>query len=197
LALFKGGSQWSQSRARLSHQSHPSIRRRECFMTKSPTESPSACPALQAVRKWIPPNTRASTTSSSAAEKPGKLRDCPGNASLVIVMAVFSPKYWERTRAAAPLAQEWAEGYSGNGGVTISGVHSGSGSVSGFTLRSANAIAVIGRHDTYVYFASQQPIMESDMARFTCASGRAVCNRLNRCFCASESGCIPRGGPSV
>src|SRR5690349_3190622 len=103
-----------------------------------------------------------------------------------MVIGMSSPKYWESTAAAAPLAQECADGYSGNGGVGMSGVQFGSAIVSGLLSVSAKVIAVIGRQNAYVYFASQQPIMASDMARFTCASSRAVRSKLNWCCSASE-----------
>jgi hypothetical protein len=60
----------------------------------------------------------------------------------------------------------------------ISGAHEGSAIVSGFPSVSADVIAVIGRQNPQFYFASQQPMIESDMAIFNCASRRAVCNKL-------------------
>ena len=92
--------------------------------------------------------------------------------------AVLSPKKSARIRAAAPLTQECAEGYSGNGGVTINGVQFGSGVVAGLPSVSASGMAVTGRHESNQYFASQQPITESARARFSDASKRAFSIRV-------------------
>ena len=74
-----------------------------------------------------------STTSSSAAEKLGKLPHLSGQR--VVGHSDCSRPRQSSAKVlgpAAPLAQEWADGYSGNGGVIRSGVHAGSAGVSGF-----------------------------------------------------------------
>ena len=95
----------------------------------------------------MPPNTRAFITSSKAAEKLLNLRVTPGIALETMLKEVSSPKVCDRTRVAAPLAQECADGYSGKGGVVISGVQAGSGAVASFPSVSASWTAVIGRQE--------------------------------------------------
>jgi hypothetical protein len=62
--------------------------------------------------------------------------------------------------------------------VLIKGFQPGSGAVAGFPSVSPSWIAVIGRQETYVYFASQQPITASAREMFINASSRAFCDKL-------------------
>ena len=100
----------------------------------------------------MPPKTRASAISATAAEKLGNDR-VPGLTSDVRVNGVASPNAAARTKAAEPLNVEWADGYSGWAGVPLGkkssqGVHAGSGSVLGLPSVSPARIAVIGRQKT-------------------------------------------------
>src|SRR5580693_7459522 len=108
---------------------------------------PSAVPSTQAVRKWMPPNTRAFLISSKAAEKLVNLRVTPGMAFEPTLRDVSSPNVCDRICVAAALTQECAEGYSGKAGVVISGVHAPSGMVLSLPSVSPSWIAVIGRHE--------------------------------------------------
>lgn len=58
---------------------------------------PSAAPSMHAVRKCIPPTTRALSTSSRAAVKLLNFRVTPGIAVEPTVKAVTSPKVCDRT----------------------------------------------------------------------------------------------------
>jgi hypothetical protein len=104
---------------------------------------------------------RAFLTSSMAAEKLPKERFTPSNESEVMLKRVFSPRRFESTAAAAPLKHEWADGYSGCGGIGSSGVHVGSAEVSGFPSLSARGMAVIGLQKANVYLPSQQAMPAS------------------------------------
>src|SRR5258706_13902789 len=114
---------------------------------------------------------RAFLISSRAWVKLVKERTTPSITSESILNDVASPKKFASTLPAAPLMQEWPEGYSGCGGVTSSGVQA-SASVPALPSVAANGIAVTGRQKTYSYFASKQPIRASAMAMFTKASKR-------------------------
>ena len=70
-----------------------------------------------------------------AARRDGELRASLRNQAVKMV-------------AAAELPQEWAEGYSGNGGVAMSGVRPVSAVVFGSTSVSASRMAVMGRHES-------------------------------------------------
>jgi hypothetical protein len=94
----------------------------------------------------MPPNTRAFFTSSRAAEKLWNLRVTPDIALETTLKVVSSPKVCDKMRPAAPLTQECDDGYSGKGGVTISGVQAGSEIVASLPSVSPSWIAVIGRH---------------------------------------------------
>src|SRR5688500_20304603 len=84
--------------------------------------------------------------SRAASEKDEKLRETPGRSSEKVVNATSSvPKNAARTAAPAALNVLWPDVYSGNGGVTRSGVHSASFTVSSRGSRSPLRIAVIGR----------------------------------------------------
>src|SRR5882724_11259552 len=102
----------------------------------------------------MPPKTRASAISATAAEKLGNAR-VPDRTSDVTVNGVSSPKASVRTNAAAPLTVEWPDGYSGWAGVPLvvssQGAQFGSGSVPALPSVSPPRIAVIGRQKTYRY----------------------------------------------
>src|SRR5262245_32184118 len=118
----------------------------------------------------MPPQTRASMTSLSASEKRSKVLGV-GDLLLGIVNSILSvPKKFCSVWTMALLAQEWAEGWSGNGGVASgggamtgvagsnSGVQLGSASVAGLPSVSASRIAVIGRQNVQWYLSFQQPM---------------------------------------
>ena len=95
----------------------------------------------------MPPNTRALITSARAAVKLLKWRFTPGIPFETTSNEVSSPKVCDKMRPAAPLAHECAEGYSGKGGVVMSGVQVESENVASFQSVSPSWIAVIGRHE--------------------------------------------------
>ncbi len=132
---------------------------------------PSALPRTHAVRKCMPPNTRASAISSMARSNPTKDRTDPGIVSEVASNVTSSPKMALRTVAAAPARFECPDGYSGCADVVRNGAHVGSAAVSSFPSLSADWMAVTGRQKTYRYLASQVAIE---------ASAKATCRRANR-----------------
>src|ERR1700674_3848819 len=100
----------------------------------------------------MPPKTRASAISATAAEKLGKAR-VPFRTSEITVNEVSSPNAAASTEAAAPLTVEWPEGYSGWGGVPAAkkssrGVQAVSGAVLALPSVSPARIAVIGLQKT-------------------------------------------------
>src|ERR1700675_2562618 len=100
----------------------------------------------------MPPKTRASAISATAAEKLGNDR-VPGRTSEMTVNGVSSPNAAPSTHAADPLTVEWPEGYSGWAGVPLGresshGVQLGSGSVLAFPSASPSRIAVMGLQKT-------------------------------------------------
>src|SRR6266403_5665072 len=113
----------------------------------------------------MPPKTRASAISAVASEKLGNERVVPGRTSEVRLKSAFSPNAAARMKAAAPLIEEWADGYSGCAGVPVResshGSHSGSASAG---VRPAR-IAVIGRQKTKRYLLSQHAISASESVR--------------------------------
>src|SRR5687767_13125913 len=112
--------------------------------------------------------------SRAASEKDEKLRETPGRSSEKVVKATSSvPKNAARTAAPAALNVLWPDVYSGNGGVTRSGVHSASFTVSSRGSRSPLRIAVIGRQKWKVYLQSQDTIAASASAMFKSAKSRA------------------------
>src|ERR1700726_647195 len=124
----------------------------------------------------MPPNTRASAISATAAEKLENAR-VPVRTSEVTVNGVSSPNAAPRINAAAPLTVEWPEGYSGCAGVPAGkksshGTQVGSGSVLSFLSVSPKRMAVMGRQKTYLYLESQQAIAASAMVTF---------NKANKC----------------
>src|SRR5215469_9088139 len=110
-----------------------------------------------------------------------------GIASEVTLKLVSSPKVADKIRVAAPLTQECADGYSGKGGVTISGVQAGSGAVASLPSVSPSWIALTGRHESYSYLASQQPMIASAIPKLTSASSLAVSTIAKLCCVASET----------
>src|SRR5262249_5827575 len=68
-------------------------------------------------------------------------------------------------------------GYSGWDGVTMNGDQVGSGSVAELPSVSPSRMAVTGRQNRYVYFASQQAINAFVTAAMPMASKRAAVNR--------------------
>src|SRR5947209_7137665 len=98
-----------------------------------------------AVRKWMPPHTRAFSTSRMTLEKLSNLRAAAFGLAEVAVNVVSLPKKEASTAVAALLTPGCPAGYSWNAGVGSSGVQSGSGVVAGFVLVLACWIAVIGR----------------------------------------------------
>ena len=103
---------------------------------------------MQEVRKWMPPKTRASAISAAAAEKLANDR-VPGRTSESTLKAVYSPNTDARMKAAAPLALECADGYSGSAGApdgkkSSHGSQLGSGAKPAVPLR----IAAIGLQET-------------------------------------------------
>src|SRR3954465_6082381 len=124
----------------------------------------------------MPPNTRASAISATAAEKLANDR-VPARSSDVKVKGELSPNMAARIDAAEPLTVEWPDGYSGCGGVpdgraSSHGVHVVSGSVLALPSVSPKRIAVIGRQKTYRYLPSKQAIA---------ASAMETPNKANRC----------------
>ena len=130
----------------------------------------------------MPPNTRASAISATAAEKLGNVR-VPGRTSEVTVNGVLSPNVAPRINAAAPLTVECPEGYSGCGGVpggreSSHGTQVGSGTVLSFPSLSPSCMAVMGRQKTYLYFESQHAIAASAMLTFSKANKCAFSIKL-------------------
>src|SRR6266478_8428749 len=126
----------------------------------------------------MPPKTRASAISAVASEKLEYVR-VPGRISDVRLKSVFSPNAAARMKAAAPLIEEWADGYSGCAGVPVKesnhGSHSGSASAG---VRPAR-IAVIGRQKTKRYLLSQHAISASESVTFSSANRCAFWVRVN------------------
>src|ERR687891_1614490 len=121
---------------------------------------PRTAPCTSAVRKWMPPQTRASMISLSASDKRSKLRDAQGAGEHLLLMAVKEtlsvPKNARSAYTVAPLMQVWPAGWSGKPGVTSggpetgtvgsnSGTQVGSASVAGLPSDAASRMAVIGR----------------------------------------------------
>src|SRR3954469_19176536 len=79
----------------------PRSRLIECTRTYSPTSSPVTRATWQAVRKWMPANTRASASSATAAGKPAKDRLTPGIAGDSRANGLPSPNWADSTAAAA------------------------------------------------------------------------------------------------
>src|SRR6266404_5997863 len=134
----------------------------------------------------MPPKTRASAISAVASEKLWNERVVPGRTSEVRLKSVFSPNAAARVKAAAPLNEEWADGYSGCAGVPLLKksshcTHVGSASEG---VRPAR-IAVIGRQKTKRYLLSQHAIRESESERFSKANKCAFSVRVSPRFAES------------
>src|SRR5688572_26509465 len=125
--------------------------------------------------------------SRAASEKDEKLRETPGRSSEKVVNATSSvPKNAARTAAPAALNVLWPDVYSGNGGVTRSGVQPASFSVSARGSRSPPRMAVIGLQKWKVYLQSHDTIAASASAMFSTAKSRAFCSSVRPC-CALTS----------
>src|SRR5437867_9009127 len=99
----------------------------------------------------MPPQTRAIDTSSVKALAVVQRRTTPGAPGLVIVTSgKVGPNSDSTTAAIAAEVMQWAHGYSGCSGVSISGSQSATGRMAPLPLR----MAVIGRQRLYVYLAS-------------------------------------------
>src|SRR2546425_5547217 len=107
--------------------------------------------------------------SCAAALKEEKLRTTPGISSDSVVKGMSPPKRAASTAAAAPLKVLCPDVYSGNGGVTSSGVQPASFSVSTGGSRSPLRIAVTGRQNSNLYLQSQEMIAASASAMFKSA----------------------------
>src|SRR5690606_36102421 len=128
----------------------------------------------------MPPKRRLMPASLAAASKPEKLRTTPGVPSEVVEKGMASlPKNDANTVAAPRLKVLCPDVYSGNGGVGISELQVTSGSVSGLPSVSASRMAEIGRHRSYVNFASQQEIAASAMVRLSNANRRAFSSKVS------------------
>src|SRR5258708_38606827 len=122
----------------------------------------------------MPPTTRALATSATASEKLENVR-VPGRTSEVTLNAVSSPNAAARTNAAEPLTVEWPDGYSGCGGVPMSGKKSNHGTQVGPASAGVSPVrfALIGRQKTQRYLPSQQTIPASSIVTFSVANSRA------------------------
>src|SRR5215813_9759752 len=95
---------------------------------------------------------RATETSSVYALAVVHRRTTPGAAELVIVTSgSCGPTSASTTAAMAAEVMQWAHGYSGWSGVSMSGSQSGIGAIVPLPLR----ITVMGRQKLNAYFASK------------------------------------------
>src|SRR5258706_6354266 len=102
-------------------------------------------PCISAVRKWMPPQTRASSTSLSASEKRENERVVWELLLNALKATLSVPKNAWSVLTMALETQLWPDGCSGKAGVASSGVQVGSATVAGFPSLSASRIAGIGR----------------------------------------------------
>src|ERR671929_661622 len=107
--------------------------------------------------------------SLAASVKLSNSRVTPGRVTLDVEKAT-SPKKSVSTSAAALLKVEWPETYSGWFGVVRSGDQFGSAVVASLPSVSASWMAVTGRHEPYVYFASHAAMAESASATLSSVS---------------------------
>src|SRR5262245_66336955 len=116
-----------------------------------------------AVRKWIPPQTRALVTSYSRSLTVSKWRP-PSPVRLGMVKSMRRvPRYLAIARPIPVVAQACALGYSGWFGVAgRSGNQLGSATVSGLPSVSQARIEVTGRQNAKRYMASKQEDSASD-----------------------------------
>src|SRR5262245_19515786 len=130
----------------------------------------------------MPPQIRASMTSSRASEKRLNVRRGIGTPlrDRPVTRVIFSlswPKNLAIVVSTAPLMQPWPDGWSGNGGVARGGVVAvsaansdsqfGSATVFGLPSVSASRIAALGRQKCQKYLSFQQAIAASAAARLT------------------------------
>src|SRR5687768_4285533 len=91
-----------------------------------------------------------------------------------------------RIEAEAAATTACAELYSGNGGVTLSGVHVGSAIVASLPSVSPLRMAVMGRQRLYVNFAFHGEMIASANAICVSAMPRAACQRSRTWFMISR-----------
>src|SRR5262245_32309036 len=110
-----------------------------------------------------------------------QVRVTPGAVGLIIVTGSISPlpNSASRTVATAVAVMQWAHGYSGCMGVSISGIQVGSVSVAALLSMSPLRIAVIGRQKSYANFASNTAIYASAPAMCARANNRAFSTRVS------------------
>src|SRR5687768_4767632 len=117
--------------------------------------------------------------SAAASEKVANDRVTPGITSDVVVKLMSSDsKNVASTAAPAALNVLWPDVYDGNGGVAISGVQVGSGSVAPLPSRSPLRIAVTGRQKSNSYFESHALTPASASAMLSSANRRAVSTKV-------------------
>src|SRR3954466_5422611 len=118
-------------------------------------------PSPTALRKWMPPQTRALLTSVSMSLTVAKWRS-PRPVRLGMVKSMlFEPRNQAITIPAAGVMHEWALGYSGWLGVPRSGAHAASPMVAALPSVSPARIAVMGRQKANWYLASEHVMSAS------------------------------------
>ena len=134
---------------------------------------PIFAPCSSALRKWIPDQTRASTTSSIACEKRVKLRVRPPLfVSVHPIRSLRKKSCNVATKAElSPLCPDECSGY---GGVGTSGSQFGSAFVHGLPSVSASRIAVIGRQNGSCALSFQTVISASAPDMYSIANRRAL-----------------------
>src|SRR5215218_8717596 len=123
--------------------------------------------------RLMPASLAASLNRANDRVTPGRLSD------LVVNRTRSVAKNSARTAAAAPLNELWPLVYDGNGGVSSSGVQSGSATRAGVFNLSASRIAVTGRQTSKRNLQSQQAMATSAIATLSMANSRAVSARFN------------------
>src|SRR5688572_8656149 len=93
----------------------------------------------------MPAQTRQSMISLSACDRRSKLREVSELLLNAVNATLSVPKKFCIVWTIAPLTQPCPEGWSGNGGVPISGVQFESGAVARLPSAAASRMAVIGR----------------------------------------------------
>src|SRR5258705_2107272 len=108
---------------------------------------------MSAVRVWIPPQTRALMTSTSACETLPKYLVVPDTALYPLKEMSSRPKKYAKADMLAAVKQVCPDVKSGCGGVTSSGIQVGSATVAVLPSVSANWIAVTGRQKLHAAFS--------------------------------------------
>src|SRR5882724_506191 len=127
-------------------------------------------PSTSEVRQWMPTQTRASMTSSSASSKRSNVRCvCSDHGYLLVTVNVVSRSWKKRlsTPTAAALEVVWPDVYSGKFGVLMSGFQFGSASRLG--MPPPREMAVTGRQKLKVSLQCQHAIWASAAARLVSA----------------------------